>query len=607
MIMKIYLTIVFIMLVFASATFAQPIRHETLKDGVERWYRVKAAGDKPWFFQQVENLFNVILPPKDKLPFGESVAFLVGVSKYDHLKQQLPFVENDLEDVRTFLLSSGGFDTVYVASEKIVNRDLIEDYVRNKFAKWLDKRDRFLFYYSGHGDDSGGKTGYMQFASAHPNNFAGPQVLAINDAGDWSSEMPQNHLLFIFDCCASGLAFGAPKGAAGAAYTQMIETLSRNGSRAVMTAGTAEEMTYEVKTAGGRGNGVFTRAFLNAAATGLADKGSDGFMTVDEIFARIKDEVAGFAAKSKLGLTPRLWPLQAARFRGTFVFVNPEAQRRKIALPDDYAQKFSARPRGEVVAEFGFIRLAAMLTGSVTIDGRDVGNLVAGEIRDYPALVGRRKIEVRSNDETVSGTVAVKKGQTAPITLRATKPAEVVTKQPDLKSSRPTPRYTLRSTPKSNLSIDEVKTMLKDNNYYCSDAWGWDWSNPNGQGIPNQYELQQSGRVVYDVATGLYWQQSGSSNYMTYADALKHVEQLRRDRYAGYDDWRLPTLEEAMSLMEREKSSNGLYIDAKFDKTQSWIWTSDKYPASRAWVVSFHSGDCNHVSMVIDIYVRAVR
>ncbi|MFQ5632147.1 MAG: caspase family protein [bacterium] len=141
----------------------------------------------------------------------------------------MPFVKNDLEDVRKFLLSSGGFDTVYVAREKIVNRDLIEDYVRNKFAKWLDRRDRFLFYYSGHGDDSSGKTGYMQFA--RPNNFAGPQVLAINDASDWSSEMPQNHQLFVFDCCASGLAFGNPKGDAGDAYSQMIETLSRNGSR----------------------------------------------------------------------------------------------------------------------------------------------------------------------------------------------------------------------------------------------------------------------------------------------------------------------------------------------------------------------------------------
>ncbi|MFQ5632148.1 MAG: hypothetical protein ACE5I1_25545, partial [bacterium] len=185
-----------------------------------------------------------------------------------------------------------------------------------------------------------------------------------------------------------------------------------------MTAGTAEEKTYEVKS-GGRGNGVFTRAFLNAAATGLADKGSDGFMTVDEIFARLKDEVAVFSAKSKLSLTPSHWPLQKATFRGTFVFVNPEAQRRKIALPDDYTEKFSARPRGEVVAEFGYIRLASMLSGRVLIDGRDVGRIAAGEARDYPALVGNHKIEVRASDETVSSMVAVQKGRTASITLRS--------------------------------------------------------------------------------------------------------------------------------------------------------------------------------------------
>ncbi|MFQ5632146.1 MAG: hypothetical protein ACE5I1_25535 [bacterium] len=81
-----YLFVLLIALAFSSATFAQPIRHDRLRDGVERWYRLKSANEKPWFFQKVENLFNVILPAKDELPFGESVAFLVGVSKYDYLK-----------------------------------------------------------------------------------------------------------------------------------------------------------------------------------------------------------------------------------------------------------------------------------------------------------------------------------------------------------------------------------------------------------------------------------------------------------------------------------------------------------------------------------------
>lgn len=172
-------SMMFLFLLFPTFLVAQQnIRQVVLKDGVERWYRVKANDPKPLFFQQVEELFKVILPAKD-LPFGVSVAFLVGVSQYDYLAPDLPFVKNDLRDMSEFLLAEGGFDTVYVASEKIVNRDLIEDYMRNKLGRWLNKRDRLFYYYSGHGADSGGKTGYMQFAQAQPGNFAARRFLPL--------------------------------------------------------------------------------------------------------------------------------------------------------------------------------------------------------------------------------------------------------------------------------------------------------------------------------------------------------------------------------------------------------------------------------------------
>ncbi|UCE07486.1 MAG: caspase family protein, partial [bacterium] len=159
---------------FSMSVYCQTdIKYEKLTDGVEHWYRIKPTDEKPWFFQQLENLFDVVLSQRDKLPFGRSVAFLVGVSDYKYLSPDLPFVKNDLHDMRQFLLTKGGFDEVYVASENIVNRDLIEDYIRNKFPRWLKQEDRLLFYYSGHGDDAGGRTGYMQFSNARKNNFAG--------------------------------------------------------------------------------------------------------------------------------------------------------------------------------------------------------------------------------------------------------------------------------------------------------------------------------------------------------------------------------------------------------------------------------------------------
>lgn len=42
-----------------------------------------------------------------------------------------------LEDMRQFRLNQGGFDTIDMACEKIVDGDLIEEYIRSKFGHWL--------------------------------------------------------------------------------------------------------------------------------------------------------------------------------------------------------------------------------------------------------------------------------------------------------------------------------------------------------------------------------------------------------------------------------------------------------------------------------------
>ena len=104
----------------------------------------------------------------------------------------------------------------------------------------------------------------------------------------------------------------------------------------------------------------------------------------------------------------------------------------------------------------------------------------------------------------------------------------------------------------------------------------------------------------------LIWQQSGSEETMNYEMAKAYVDRFNRENFAGYNDWRLPTLEEAMSLMEPEKKNADLYIDPKFDRVQRWIWTADTESAAVVWVVDFYRGGCGPL-YVADDYVRAVR
>lgn len=152
------------------------------------------------------------------------------------------------------------------------------------------------------------------------------------------------------------------------------------------------------------------------------------------------------------------------------------------------------------------------------------------------------------------------------------------------------------------LSDDAVKQMLKEKNLF---DFSW---NKSGEGIQNQYEIVEGEKLVIDHATNLTWQQSGSADFMTYADAEKYVRDLNNKSFGGYSDWRMPTLEEAMTLMEPTKKNGELYIDQVFDKTQTWIWTADESSAGVAWVVIFTNGYCNDYSRLLNnLYVRAVR
>lgn len=59
------------------------------------------------------------------------------------------------------------------------------------------------------------------------------------------------------------------------------------------------------------------------------------------------------------------------------------------------------------------------------------------------------------------------------------------------------------------------------------------------------------------------------------ADALVYIDQLRANRNAGFDDWRLPTVEELMSLVEPRPNDNQEFIDSSFSGF-GWCLSADK-------------------------------
>jgi hypothetical protein len=164
------------------------------------------------------------------------------------------------------------------------------------------------------------------------------------------------------------------------------------------------------------------------------------------------------------------------------------------------------------------------------------------------------------------------------------------------------PRITLRSS-YNDLTVSQVQSMpnisIREKN---------DWGFYGHSTINHSYGLKviNGDKVVIDHATGLMWYQNGSDNYMKWNVVKQWVRGLNSRGHAGYSDWRLPTVEEAASLLESSKS-NGLCIDHIFSNTQEWIWTGDEYGSEGAWGVHFSSGLVFWVNFASEFYVRPVR
>ncbi|UJS18740.1 MAG: DUF1566 domain-containing protein [Candidatus Jettenia sp.] len=164
-------------------------------------------------------------------------------------------------------------------------------------------------------------------------------------------------------------------------------------------------------------------------------------------------------------------------------------------------------------------------------------------------------------------------------------------------------RTTFRNKSEKGLSPETVQIMLKNTDLFDARR------NPSVPGLSHKFEVQNKGMVVYDHASGLMWQQSGSQDDMNYEKAKDYVSKLNSEQFSGYNDWRLPTLEEAMSLMEPTHKNGDLHIDQVFDPYQVRIWTSDFRKDSMVWVVRFDSGYCDYTynDGNINYSVRAVR
>lgn len=156
-----------------------------------------------------------------------------------------------------------------------------------------------------------------------------------------------------------------------------------------------------------------------------------------------------------------------------------------------------------------------------------------------------------------------------------------------------------RTTP-TTISEQAVRQMVIGYDFYALD-----W-NDNSKGYPNEFIIEEvnGDKIIHDENSGLVWQQGGSEQPIESYKAEVYVAKLNQINFGGYSDWRLPTLEEAMTLMEPYLNPQELHIDPIF-KGLWCIWTADRDEFGQRWAVNFYNRP--RTDFTEDVYVRACR
>jgi len=105
--------------------------------------------------------------------------------------------------------------------------------------------------------------------------------------------------------------------------------------------------------------------------------------------------------------------------------------------------------------------------------------------------------------------------------------------------------------------------------------------------------IDNNNGTVTDKNTGLVWQKGDSfhdiKNGLNWYDALEYITLKNSEKFAGYNDWRLPTLTELNNLWQttgsvKSKDNEILGLPNEFQGGGSYyIWTREERGLDHAW------------------------
>jgi hypothetical protein len=135
---------------------------------------------------------------------------------------------------------------------------------------------------------------------------------------------------------------------------------------------------------------------------------------------------------------------------------------------------------------------------------------------------------------------------------------------------------------KTSIEENDVPGLVKKHNFFDSQY------NPQGK-FANYLVDNNDGLTVTDKVTGLMWLREGY-DLTSIRKMLGHVKDANDKSIAGFSDWRLPTMEEALSLMETKPNVYDLHLHPCFSGKEPFIFLHEKREPGGYWFCDYKQG-----------------
>lgn len=254
---------------------------------------------KPYFLFLLTILFvqaQATAQIKPIRPFNSIKALIVGVSEYrDDRIPSLRYADRDAEAFAEFLIKDSPWkveaeNLVLLTNQSATYGNFISEVT--KLSERCERNDRFILYFSGHGDVevvSDQRMGYLLFHDAPPTTYASGGACMINTLDAFFRQMIEEknaEVILISDACRSGTLAGSSYGGPKATTAALAELFTNTVK--LLSCESHQTSLEDEKWGGGRG--VFSY-YLVKGLRGQADSDENRFVDLFELERYVQDEV----------------------------------------------------------------------------------------------------------------------------------------------------------------------------------------------------------------------------------------------------------------------------------------------------------------------------